>query len=56
MKDATWLSGNSEFTLDYIGVDDCALKCVKSAHILERGEVVDSDHAAVGVNVEWEVK
>ena len=30
---ATWFSGNSKFTLEYIGVDDYA-------YILERGEVV----------------
>ena len=56
MNGATWFSGNSKFTLDYIGVDDCALKCVESAYILERGEVVESGHASVGVNVEWKVK
>ena len=37
-------------------VIDSALKCVTSAYILERGEVVESDHAAVGVNVEWNVR
>ena len=56
MKGATWFSENSEFTLDYIGVDDCALKCVESAYILERREVVQCDHAAVVVNVEWKAK
>ena len=56
MNGATWFSEKSEFTLDYIGVDDCALKWVKSASVLERREVVGSDHAAVGVNVEWKVK
>ena len=49
MKGATWFSENSEFTLDYVCVNDSALKCVESAYILERGEVVESDHAAVGV-------
>ena len=44
------------FTLDYICVDDCALKSVQIAYILEREEVVESDHAAVGVDVEWKVK
>ena len=47
MKSATWFSEKSEFTLDYIGVDDCAFKGMESAYILERGEVVESDHAAV---------
>ena len=56
MSGPTWFSENSEFTLDYIGVDDCALKSVQSAYILEREEVVESDHAAVGVDVEWKVK
>ena len=27
-----------------------------SAYIPERGDVVESDHAAVGVNVEWKVR
>ena len=56
MKGATWFSENSEFTLDYVCVNDSALKCVESAYILERWEVMESDHAAVGVNVEWKVR
>ena len=56
MSGPTWFSENSEFTLDYICVDDCALKSVQSAYLLEREEVVESDHAAVGVDVEWKVK
>ena len=56
MNGPTWFSENSEFTLDYICVDDCALKSVQSAYILEREEVVESDHAAIGVDVEWKVK
>ena len=56
MKGATWFSENSEFTLDYVCVNDSALTCVESAYILERGEVVESDHAAVRVNVEWKVR
>ena len=52
----TWFSDNSGFTLDYICVDDCALKSVHSAYILEREEVVESDHAAIGVDVKWKVK
>ena len=34
VKGATWFSENSEFTLDYIGMDDYVLKCVESAYIL----------------------
>ena len=58
MNGPTWFSENSEFTLDYICVDGCALKCVQSAYILEREieEVVESDHALVGVDVEWKAK
>ena len=56
MKGTTWFSENSEFTLDYVCVNDSALKCVESAYILERWEVVESDYAAVGVNVEWKVR
>ena len=56
MKGATSFSENSEFTLDYICVNDWALKCIESAYILERGDVVEIDHAAVGVDVEWKMK
>ena len=49
MKGDTWFSGNSEFTLDYIGVGDYA-------YILERGEIVEGDHATIGINVELKVK
>ena len=52
MNEPTWFSEKSEFTLDYICVDDCALKSVQSAYILEIEEVVESDHAAIGVDVE----
>ena len=56
MNGPTWFSENSEFTLDYICVDDCALESVQSAYILKREEVVESDHAAIGVDVERKVK
>ena len=56
LKGDTWFSENSEFTLDYVCVNYSALKCVESAYILERGEIVESDHAAVGVNVKWKVR
>ena len=56
MNGHTWFSENSEFTLDYSCDDDCAQKSVRSAYILEREEVVQSDHAAIGVDVEWTVK
>ena len=51
-----WCSENSEFTFDYICVNDCALKCIDSAYILERVDVVESDQDVVGVDVEWKVK
>ena len=56
MNGPTWFSENSEFTLDYICDDDCALKSVQSAYIFEREEVAESDHAVIGVDVEWKVK
>ena len=56
MKGATCFSENSEFTLEYVCVNDSALKCVESAYLLDRGEVVESDHAEVEVNVEWKVR
>ena len=56
MNGPIWFSENSEFTLDYICVDDCALNSVQSAYILEKEEVVESDHAAKGADVEMKVK
>ena len=56
MKGVTWFSDNSEFTLNYVCVNDSALKCVESSYILERWYVVESDHAVVGVNAEWKVR
>ena len=57
MKGATWFSENSEFNLDYVCVNDSALVYGECLYIiLERGEVVESDHAAVGINVEWKVR
>ena len=49
MNGLTWFSDNSEFILDYICVDDCALKSVESAYIyiFERDEVVEGDRAAI---------
>ena len=56
MKGATWFAENIEFTLDYVCVNDSALKCVESAYIIERGEVAEIDHAAVWVNVECKLR
>ena len=56
MKGATWFSENNEFTLYYVCVNESASKCVESVYILDRGEVVDSDHSAVEANVKWKVK
>ena len=56
MKGVTWFSDNSVFTLNYVCVNDSALKCVESSYILERWYVVESDHAVVGVNAEWKVR
>ena len=56
MNGPTWFTENSELTLNYICVDDYALKSVQSACILERDEVVESDHAAMEADVEWNLK
>ena len=42
MKGDTWFPENSEFTLDYMCVNDCALKYIESAYILERGDTIRS--------------
>ena len=53
MKGATWLSRNTEFTLDYVCANDSALKCVESAYILERVEVMDEINLQI-LNCVWD--
>ena len=55
MKGVTWFQKIvSLLWIIYVWMS--ALKSVESAYILERGDVVESDHAVVGVDVEWEMK
>ena len=42
-----------KFTLDYMCVDRRGLKKVVGASILGLGEVIESDHAAIRVEIEW---
>ena len=43
----------SIFTLNYVCMDGRGLKSVVGASILDLGEVIESDHAAIRVEIEW---
>ena len=51
MNEATWYTEEKKFTLDYVCMDGRGLK--KGASILDLGEVIESDHAAIRVEIEW---
>ena len=42
-----------KLTLDYVCMDGRGLKKVVGASILDVGEVIESDHAALRVEIEW---
>ena len=53
LNEATWDPEEKKFTLDYMCMDGRSLKKVVSASILDLGEVIESDHAAIRVEFEW---
>ena len=53
LNEATWYTEEKKFTLDYVCMDGRGLKKVVGASILDLGEVIESDHAAIRVEVEW---
>ena len=53
LNEATWYTEEEKFTLDYVCMDGRGLKKVVSASILDLGEVIESDHAAIRVEIEW---
>ena len=53
LNEATWYTEEKKFTLDYVCMDGRGLKKVVSASIFDLGEVIESDHAAIRVEIEW---
>ena len=53
MNEATWYTEEKRFTLDYVCMDGRGLKKVVGASILDFGEVIESDNAAIRVEIEW---
>ena len=50
-NEATWYTEEKKFTLDYVCMDGRGLKKVVGASILDLGEVIESDHAAIRVEI-----
>ena len=53
LNEATWYTEENKFTLDYVCMDGRGLNNVVGASILDLGEVIESDHAAIRVEIEW---
>ena len=53
LNESTWYTEDKKFTLDYVCMDGRGMKKVVSASILDLGEVIESDHAAIRVEIEW---
>ena len=49
LSEATWYTEEKKFTLEYVCMDRRGLKKVGGASILDLGEVIESDHAAIRV-------
>ena len=52
LSEATWFTEEKKFTLDYVCMDERGLKKAVSASVLDRGEVIESDHTAIRVDIE----
>ena len=53
MSEATWFTEEKQFTLDYVCIDGRGIRKVVGACVLDRGEVIECNHAAIIVEVEW---
>ena len=53
LNEATCYTEENKLTLDYVCMDGRGLKKVVSANILDLAEVIESDHAAIRVEIEW---
>ena len=49
LNEATWYTAEKRFTMDYVCMDDRGMKKGVGATILDLGEVIESDHAAIRV-------
>ena len=52
LNEATWYTEEKKFTLDYVCIDGRGLKKVLGASIRDLGEVTESDHATIRVEIE----
>ena len=53
LHEATWYTEEKKFTLNYVCMDGRGLKTIVGVSILDLGEVIESDHAAKRVEIEW---
>ena len=53
LSEANWFMEEKHFTLDYVCIGGSGLRKVVGACVPDRGEVIESDHAAIRVEVEW---
>ena len=51
MSEATWSTEEKTFTLDYVCMDGRGPKKGMSTSVLDRGEVIESGHAAIRVDI-----
>ena len=52
LREATWFTEEEKFTLDYVCMDEMGMGKDVSASVLDRGEVIESDHAAIRVVIQ----
>ena len=53
LNEATWYTEENKFTLVYVCMDGRGLKKVVGVRILDLEKVIESDHAAIRVEIEW---
>ena len=53
LNEAIWYTEEKKFTLDYVCMDGRGMKKVVGASILDLGEVIESDHSSIRVEIEW---
>ena len=53
LNEATWYTEEKKFTLDYACMDVRGMNKVVCASILDLGDVIESDHAEIRVEIEW---
>ena len=53
LNEGTWYTEEKKFTMDYVCMDGRDMKKIVWANIVDFGEVIESDHAAIRVQIEW---